>query len=408
MTGIPRFTAKLHESPNAFRRLGPTWKRLWETADASPFAHPAWGEAWWRTYGRGRRLAIVEVRTQGTLAMIAPLHVSTVPPAGLRRLEFLGGAPGTRRDWLRDPGGLGLASTNDVLVAPGHERLASAALVAILEGLEPRADAVRLTAVPAASPLLCLPEHLRGNWRIKVQPDEARRYRIDLSMGWEAFRESLSKRQRKDLRYKVNELERAAGQALSLECCEGAGVGEALDRFIELHLRRWHARGKPGLLPGEDRFYRALAAARAPIVAFMLSAGGRLVASQFGLRSDRRYTPFNFAFDPAFADQSPSHVLMQLVIRECCARGVPSIDMVPLAMAQHWRPQPLAMRHLLLSSARPSSRLRLGLARTVEVTMYSLHSNPIGRRTRSQAAALVVGLQERRWLPSVGGLRIQP
>jgi CelD/BcsL family acetyltransferase involved in cellulose biosynthesis len=340
---------------------------------------------------------IVEVRTQGDLAMIAPLQVSTLPPARLRRLEFLGGAPATRRDWLRDPGGLGLASSNDVLVAPGHERLAGAALVATLDGLEPPVDAVRLTAIPAASPLLCLSEHLEESWRIQVEADESRRYRIDLSMGWEALREGLSKRQRKDLRYKVNELERAAGQALSLECCEGAEMGEALHRFIDLHIRRWHARGKPGLLPGEDRFYHALAAAGAPIVAFMLTAGGRLVASQFGLRSNSRYAPFNFAFDPAFTEQSPSHVLMQLVIRECCTRTVQSIDMMPFAMAQHWRPQPLEMQHLLLSSAVPSSRLRLGLARTLDGAIASLQSNPIGRRGRSRAAAFVAGLQERRW-----------
>jgi hypothetical protein len=258
-------------------------------------------------------------------------------------------------------------------------------------------DAVRLTAVPATSPLLCLSEQLGDGWQIQLEADEARRFRIDLSMGWEAFRQGLSKRQRKDLRYKVNELERAAGQALSLECCEGAEVGEALDRFIDLHLRRWHARGKPGLLPGEDRFYRALAAAGAPVVAFMLTAGGRLVASQFGLRGKGRYAPFNFAFDPAFAEQSPSHVLMQLVIREHCARGVQSMDMVPFAMAQHWRPQPVEMRHLLLSSDVPPSRLRLGVTRMLDGTIASLHSNPIGRRARSHTAAFVAGLQEPRW-----------
>ena len=173
-------------------------------------------------------------------------------------------------------------------------------------------------------------------------------------------------------------------------------MGEALDRFIDLHLRRWHARGKPGLLPGEDRFYHALAWAGAPIVAFMLTAGGRLVASQFGLHSKGRYAPFNFAFDPAFAEQSPSHVLMQLVIRECCAKDVQSIDMVPFAMAQHWRPQPLEMRHLLLSSRAPGSHLRVGLASALDGAIASLHSNPIGTRARSHAAAFVAGLQERR------------
>ena len=98
MSGMPSFTVKLHESPDAFSWLRPAWTRLWETsAGASPFVHPAWAEAWWRTYGRRRRLVILEVRTQGDLAMIAPLQVSTLPPARLRRLEFLGGAPATRR-----------------------------------------------------------------------------------------------------------------------------------------------------------------------------------------------------------------------------------------------------------------------------------------------------------------------
>jgi CelD/BcsL family acetyltransferase involved in cellulose biosynthesis len=395
--GLSDFTARVHDSPAAFDHIGPPWKRLWDaTSGASPFAHPAWGEAWWRTYGRTRELAILEVRTEGEIAMVAPLQVSTLPPAGLRRLEFLGGSPATREDWLRDPDGLGLASSNDCLVREGHERLAAAALAACLKKLEPSVDAIRLTAVPALSPVLRLAEHLPGGWRMRVEADEARRYRIDLRMGWEEFRAGLSKRQRKDLRYKVNELERAAGTALSLECCEGPQVGEAIDRFIDLHLRRWHARGKPGLLPGEDRFYRALAAAGAPIVAFMLMSGQRLVASQFGLRGRRRYAPFNFAFDPAFKEQSPSHVLMQLVIKECCSGGVQSIDMVPFVMAQHWQAEPVEMRHLVLSSLRPVSRLRLGLTRTLDGAVRSAQSNPIGRRARAAAASLVAEVQARR------------
>jgi CelD/BcsL family acetyltransferase involved in cellulose biosynthesis len=397
--GISGSTARLHDSPAAFDHLGPDWRRLWDaTGGASPFAHPAWAEAWWRTYGRDRQLAILEVQAEGEVVMIAPLQVSTLPPAGLRRLEFLGGTPATRQDWLRDPDGLGLASSNDCLVREGCERLAAAALAACVKRLEPRLDAVRLTAVPARSPVLRLPEHLQGGWRMRVETDQARRYRIDLSMGWEEFRAGLSRRQRKDLRYKVNELERAAGETLSLERCEGPQVAEALDRFIDLHLRRWHAQGKPGLLPGEDRFYRALAAAGAPVVAFMLISGQRLVASQFGLRGRHRYAPFNFAFDPAFEDQSPSHVLMQLVIQECCADGVQSIDMVPFAMARHWRPEAVEMRHLVLASSGPASRLRYGLTRTLDGAVRSAHSNPIGKRARATAASLVAAAHERRRL----------
>jgi CelD/BcsL family acetyltransferase involved in cellulose biosynthesis len=250
--------------------------------------------------------------------------------------------------------------------------------------------------VPVGSALLGLPEHLAPAWRPRIETIPAHRYRIDVSMGWDVFREGLSKRQRKDLRYKVNELERAAGRRLSLHRSTGAEVKEALDLFIDLHLRRWHARGKPGLLPGEDRFYRGLASAGAPIVAFELMAGERLVASQFGLADRQRYAPFNFAFDPAFAEQSPSHVLMQMVIRECCEMRLRSIDMVPRPMAQHWRPKPMEMRHLILSRPAPQARLVVALTEGLEATIRSAQVNPLGKRLRSEAAALAALVHERR------------
>ena len=397
MSAMPGFTAKLHGEPAAFGRLRGEWNALWEAGGSpSPFTHPAWLEAWWLTYGQGRKLAIAEVRAGDELAMIAPLQVSRLPPLGARRLELLGGGPATARDWLRDPRGLGLASANDVLVAPGQGQLAVVALAACLAGLAPTLDAVRLAAVPAASPLLALPEHLESGWRVRVQARPPHRHRIDLGGGWEEFRAGLSKRQRKDLGYKVNELARAAGNELSVRRCEGSGVAEALDRFVDLHLRRWHARGKPGLLPGEDRFYRQLVAARAPLVAYKLTSGERLLASQFGLEGRRSYAPFNFAFDPAFGEQSPSHVLMQLVIQECCARGFQSVEMVPWAMAQHWRPRPIEMRHLLLSPARPAARLSAGLTRALESVVEGAQANAAGRRARSRAAAVAALLGQRR------------
>lgn len=396
MTGVTGFTAKLYRSPAAFLQLRPTWSELWETAqEPSPFLHPAWSEAWWRTFGDRRELAILEVRAEGKTAIIAPLQISRLP-LGLRRLEFLGGAPTTRQDWLRNPRGLGLASSNDVLVVPGHEKLAGAALAACLRGLKDRIDAVRLTALPARSPALGVTRHLNGAWRLALEPDQGRRYRIDLTRGWEEFRAGLSKRQRKDLRYKVNELERAAGHALELECREGPAVAESLDEFVELHLRRWHARGKPGLLPGEDRFYRALHKAQAPIVAFRLMSGSRLVASQFGLRVGRRYAPFNFAFDPAFADQSPSHVLMQLVLEGSRDRDLDSIEMVPAVMARHWRPEPTEMCHLVASRTLPGSRFRLGLSGALDGAIVSAHRSTLGTRLRARAASAVAVLQEPR------------
>jgi hypothetical protein len=84
------------------------------------------------------------------------------------------------------------------------------------------------------------------------------------------------------------------------------------------------------------------------------------------------------------------------VIQECCARGFQSVEMVPWAMAQHWRPRPIEMRHLLLSPARPAARLSAGLTRALESVVEGAQANAAGRRARSRAAAVAALLGQRR------------
>src|SRR5258706_27563 len=82
--------------------------------------------------------------------------------------------------------------------------------------------------------------------------------RVGHQRSWEEYRASLSKPQRQDTRYKPNELTRAVGAELRLDAVRGAAAGAAVEEFIALFSRRWSARGKPGLLSGEDDMYRNL------------------------------------------------------------------------------------------------------------------------------------------------------
>ena len=390
-----RWSVALHHGPEAIDALAADWGDLLKRVPgASAFATPGWARAWWRTYGRHHRAVLLEVRAGGRMVGLLPLQVSHIRGAGVRVLELLGGSPPDWRIWLRNPYGLGLKFINELLVEPGHEEGVLAAVRDTLRSGELRWDTMRLTCVPEENALARGFDGVARGWSPRRTPFT--RLRIDTNRTWEEYKATLSKRQRRHVRYRPNELSRAAGGELSLDVVRGRDALAAVEEFVDLFERRWTARGKPGLLSGEADLCRHLAEDEPSIAVWRLLGGDRVLASQIGFDDGRRYTPYNYAFDPQFSVESPSHLLTHFIIKQCCDDAHTGIEQITVAMGSQWTGDELVSHTLEATRPTALSRTRAGALHAVNGTVAGVQSNAVGRRVRASLASAAARVRRSR------------
>jgi CelD/BcsL family acetyltransferase involved in cellulose biosynthesis len=378
-----------HRGATALTDVLPVWTALVGDHPRPPlFSRPAWALNWWSVYGSAREPICLEVIINGRPVALAILQLTRAPLARTRRLEFLGGGAATWSHWLLNPAGFGMQYRNDLLAAPGHEAAAAQAVVTWLARHSRMWDTVRLTALGPESPLPDAFAKVASAWRLRVEQDE--RGCIDTSRGLENCLTSLSKRQRRHLRYEPRALERAAGGPLELIEIRSPQTVTAMEDFIALHDRRWAAQCRPGLNPGEGQLYRSLAASDDPLfVVFEVRSRGRLLASQFGFDDGRRYLPYNSAFDPDLSAQSPSNVLIQMIVERCCRLGYVEVDVAGVSAGPRWTTHVVPRLHLEATSPRWSSRGRAAMVRVAGRGVLAGQRNRLGHRARALVAGLV-------------------
>jgi len=374
-----------HEGIDAVRRATPAWCHVFARAKGtSVFSRPEWAAAWSKVFGAHHRALILEFSIDDNPIAVAPLQLTRYPTPYTRRIEFLGGSASTPLPWLINPYHFGSAFYNDIVCVPGCEEPALSALGAWLERNLARWDDIRLTCVPASSPLATNFERLSTRWRPEVQ-HQVKAY-VDTSQGWEAYRQRLGRRQRRHIRYEPHALERVAGGELRLVKRSGDEAHAAMEDFISLHETRWRARGRAALPVGEATFYRQLAQEPSlGIVYFHLMAADRTLAMQFGFDDGSRYVPYGFAFDPHLERSSPAQVLIQYVIRHCCEDGHAEVDLAALKAVDQWAGQARERVHLAARSPRAASRLcGMGLD-AISAGLLAAQDAAVVRRARAAA-----------------------
>lgn len=384
-----------HRGEPALRAAPSLWRELRDAgAGCEPFQDPAWSSSWFELYGHGREPLLLEIRdTAGVPVALVALQITTVPLLFTRRLEFLSGGPPSWRQWALDPEGLGSAYTNDIVSVPGRDAEAVSALGAWLAAAREEWDVLRFTNVRTTATLAGAFEGLTPGCRQR-RVDQVR-YSVDTTLGWTEYVATLSKRQRRHLRYEGNALERAAGGELRLEELRGDAAVAGMKEFIALHERRWAAAHKPGLHALEDALYLLLARRHTDTVVFRLVAGGRTVASQWGFDDGRRYVLYNVAFEPDLDRQSPANVLLEHVIRRCCDGPQVEVDLAGLGSASHWAVSEAPRAILVARRQGTGARLRGGSFAIAGRLILGAQRNRLGRRLRNAAAA-VAGVIRRR------------
>jgi CelD/BcsL family acetyltransferase involved in cellulose biosynthesis len=304
----------VYAEAGAFVTLRDEWHRLLpSTAANTVFSTPEWLGAWWQVFGMDRPLHIAAFRQDGELAGLAPLMRSVED--GHRCVCFIGG--------------LDVSDYFDILVRQGHE---TATLSAFLDHIDTLSDwdLVDLHSVRDGSPTLTtLPGLARARgYTVTIRQEEVCPI-IQLPATWEAYLESLSKKDRHELRRKLRRLDaEAPGQWAWRTVRDAADLPQALSDFFDLHAKS--GANKAEFWDDSRRTFfgvnaRAMLSAGWLHLSF-LELNGRRAAAIYAYDYGDTVGLYNSGYDPAHGYFSVGVLLVALGVQEAIAAGKRRFD----------------------------------------------------------------------------------
>lgn len=313
--------SKILTSGEALRALSSEWNELFaQCLSATVFQNPAWLLAWIESF-LPSHLAVVELRSSGKLAALAPLLI--YPRGEERVLAFAGGGVSDYLGWLlREQPGV------------NESELADALLRALLE--IPNWTVLDLTDLRGGSAVL--------NSRIGefARPHDTC-FVLDLPRSRDELLHAFSKRQRANLRNAESRLRRIGDGRVEL--ATGETLSEALDDLFQLHTSRWERAGQSGVLhqPDVQQFHRRAApelVQEGILRLYRLRLGQRTIAVVHSMFLRETVYCYMQGYDPEFASVSPGTLLMFHVLVDAVSCGMRRFDFLrgeePYKL--HWRP----------------------------------------------------------------------
>jgi CelD/BcsL family acetyltransferase involved in cellulose biosynthesis len=297
----------VYSDRTAFAELRGLWHTLLPlTSCDSVFCTPEWLDSWWQVFGGDRPLHVVTFRQGSSLAGLAPLMRSCED--GERCLCFIGG--------------LDVTDYFDLLAVKGAESAVYGAFLDHIATL-PEWDVVDLHSVRGSSTtveLLPTLAEARG-YAVTVRQEEVCPV-IELPTTWDAYVDSLGKKDRHELRRKLRRLQSEATWSLRT-AREPSEIPEALADFKALHA-----------LSGPDKagFWNETRGQFFNINAEqMLAAGwlrlsfleinGKPAAALYAYDYGDTLSLYNSGYDPAFSYFSVGVIQVALSIQEAIAGG---------------------------------------------------------------------------------------
>ncbi|MEK7874325.1 MAG: GNAT family N-acetyltransferase, partial [Chloroflexota bacterium] len=270
------------------------WRALLARSAADcVFCTPEWLRVCRDELNRGDALHLLAVRRDSELVAVAPLAL--------------------RGDTLIFWGDPNVCDYSDVVVARGHEAPVYAALAAHVDALPWRA--MRLHGLRADSPAL---EGLTAafgarGWLVERLPEDVAP-RMDIPSDWESYVESLSRKDRHELRRKLRRLT-SAGQ-VSLSANGGDLERDMQDLFQMMEVSRTDKAGF--LTPERRRFFQVMAAAMRGagfLRLFFMTLDGQRVSTALCFDYGDCYKLYNSGYDPAQA-----HLSVGLLVKALCVK----------------------------------------------------------------------------------------
>ena len=215
----------------------------------------------------------------------------------------------------------------DVVAAPGDARAVALALGRWI--VEERAPRALLDDVPESAPTADgLASSLAGaGYDVRVER-LVTAPRLALPRDFETYVQSLTKKERHELRRKMRRLE--SGRRVAFRFAAESERQAVLDRFVALHRR---SRGEKAefMTSRTERFFRDVAdvtAARGWLRLGVLSVDGDDAAVLFAFAYEGTLSLYNAAYDPALAGLSVGIVAHANAIRSAIADGLHTYDLL--------------------------------------------------------------------------------
>lgn len=212
---------QVYTDAGGFAALHQEWNPLLrDSASDTLFLTWEWQSTWWEHLGEGE-LYLIAVRDGGHLSGIAPLYLTTSDD-GLKTLSVVG---------CRD-----VSDYLDLIAASGQEAKVYGALLDWLESDEaPAWDLADLCNIPSASPTHSLLAEMAADRGYQVHTEvEDICPIIPLPATWDDYLNSLSKKQRHEIRRKLRRAE-GSGQINWYIVNEEHDLAAEMEAFIELH-----------------------------------------------------------------------------------------------------------------------------------------------------------------------------
>ncbi len=275
------------------------WDEL-AAAGGNVFATWDWMDAWWRSFGGGRRQLMLRrvLDADGRLLAMLPLYRTARGPIALAR--FVGHGPA-------DELGPVCASADRVAAAEALTRMA-----------DELAPGGFLVAERLAGDVGWPPSLLRAPMRTEASPV----LRIG-SCTWDEWLGSRSSNFRQQVRRRERRLVREHGLTFRLSE-DPARLETDLDTLVRLHVARWGEESKTFALERvtfhREFAKRALAAGRLRL--WLAEVDGRPVAAWYGFRFARREIYYQAGRDPAWDREAVGFVLLAHTIRAAFEDGM--------------------------------------------------------------------------------------
>lgn len=306
---------RITESFEAMENLAPAWERLATEEGLHIFSGPAWSLAWWKAFGKGKRLRLYAGYEGNDLVGVWPFCI--------RKGSFK-----DLRGWIAETLSGRSADYGLPAVRTGHERAFVGAVAnnLLFEARGKILDFPHLALSHPATPALA--EAIKGTGariheRASICP------RLEFGADYAETEKSWRKSLRTDLKRQKRRLEEAGRLSLHVPDRKEDAIG-LLPLFFSMHSARWSRRGFniKFVDSGEMGFYRALVEGLygKGLHFSYLSCGDEVISIHFGFVSNGWLFWYTPAYNPAFERQSPGKVHIGMLVERGIKDGMKGMD----------------------------------------------------------------------------------
>jgi len=300
-----------------FLDLRETWNDTLERcSDNNIFSTWEWLTLWWKHFGEGRQLMILLAENGSKTVGIAPIMCSAYRLFGIwiRKIEFIGSGASDYCSFI-------LAEKHDECM-----RLFSQ----YVSRLPEEWDYVELTDVSEKAGWLGALKAMSGSTKLAQRAYLHECSYIPISVSQQEYLDSLSTRQKKNLRRNARNLEKDFTVEY-LDSSKTTSFGQEMNFFFDLHQKRWTAKRFSGIFSSQQArdFHVDVARSFSQqgwLGLFFLKLSGIPAAVLYGFRYNSKFYYYLSGYHPRFSRYGVGSLLTQHVVNVCIKEGLKEFD----------------------------------------------------------------------------------